>query len=162
MPVPAGPMPNTMSCVLDGFEIAALVAALGLDGAAAERTLAPGIGQAAQGRVGIGSQHAQHAVQVAVVEGVAGALQALVVGENLLGASHVVGRAFEFDGVRPQIDGDVEPVFQQAHILVPRAEQRLDVGTNPDAFLHSICLTNPCRDIRSAAVRPGKARQSRI
>ena len=34
----------------------------------------------------------------------------------------------------------VQAVFQQAHILVARAEERLDVGANPDAFLHSVSI----------------------
>ena len=125
--------------LFDGFEIAALVAALGLHGAASKGTLAPGVGQTSQRRVRIRRQHAQHAVEVAVVEAIARLLQAFVVGEDLLGASHVAGRAFEFDGIRPQVDGDVEAVFEQAHIFVPRSKQRLDVGAYPDALFHA-CL----------------------
>ncbi len=77
---------------LDGFQIAALVQALGLDGAAPERALPSGFGQSAQRGLGIGHQHAQHAVQVAVVEDVAGAVQVIVVGEDLLGAGSRRGR----------------------------------------------------------------------
>ena len=128
-----------MSCCLDGFEIAALVAALGLDGAASEGTLLAGIGQAAQRRVRIRGQHTQHAVEIAVVEAIAGALQALIIRKDLRSSSHVALGPFKLNGVRTEVNGDVQPVFQQAHILVPRAEQGLDVGTNPDALLHSLC-----------------------
>ena len=49
----------------------------------------------------------------------------------------VTRRALQVDGIRPQIDADVEAIFQQAHILVPRPKERFDVGADPDAFLHA-------------------------
>ncbi len=86
--------------------------------------------------------NAQHAVEIAVVKAESRALQAFVIGKHLLGARHVARRALQFNGVRPQVNGDVQTIFQHAHILVARAKQSLDVGTNPDAFLHSFSLTN--------------------
>ncbi len=123
--------------ILDGFEIAPLVDALGLHRAAPERALAPSFRQAAQRSFGVGQQDAQHAAQIAVVEGVSGALQMVVVGKDLLGPGDVAGRAFQIDGIRSQVNIDVQAVFQQAQILVARAEQSLDVGTDFNALLHS-------------------------
>ena len=67
--------------LLDGFEIAALIGALWLDRSPAKRALAAGFGQSAQGCVRVADHHAQHAVQVAVHELVAGAVQMLEIGE---------------------------------------------------------------------------------
>ena len=124
--------------IFDGFEIAPLVHALGLHGAASESALTSGFGQATQRHLGIGQHDAQHAAQVAVVEGVSGALQVVVVGKNLLGPGNVAGRPFQVDGIRSQVDIDVQAVFQQAYILVARAEKSLDVGTDFNALLHSV------------------------
>jgi len=125
--------------LLDGFEIAALIGAFRLNGAASKRTLAAGFGQAAQGGVRIAYNHAQHAAQVAVHELVAGAAQVLVVGEQLFGASHVAGRAFQFNVARAQIDIDVQAVFEHVEIFIARAEQGLDVGSEINTFFHSGC-----------------------
>ncbi len=67
--------------LLDGFEVAALVGAFRLDGAASEGTLAAGFGESAESGIRIADDHAQHAAQVAVHELVAGLPQMLVVGE---------------------------------------------------------------------------------
>ena len=122
----------------DGFQIAALVHALRLHRAASKRTLPSGFGQSSQRGFGIGDQHAQHAVQVAVVEGVAGALQLVVVGEDLLGAGYVARGSFEFNGVGSQVDVDVQAVFQHVQVFVAGAEQGLDVGADFNTLLHSV------------------------
>jgi len=72
--------------------------------------------------VGSRRQDAQHAVQVPVVEAVPGTLQAFVIGEYLLGTRYIAGCALQFNGVRTQVNGDVQPIFQHAHVLVPRAK----------------------------------------
>ena len=81
MPVPAGPTAKHHVVLLDGFEIAALIGAFGLDGAASKGTLAAGFGKAAKSRIRIADHHAQHAAEVAVHELVAGLPQMLVIGE---------------------------------------------------------------------------------
>ena len=124
--------------LLDSLKIAPLVDTFGLHRAASEGALATSIGQPAQRGIRVRGQHPQHAVQVAIVEAVAGALQALVIGKDLLGARHIASRTLQLDPVRPQIDGNVQPVFQHAQILIPRAEQRLDVRSSPNALLHSV------------------------
>src|ERR1700675_243124 len=67
--------------LLDGLEVAALIGAFRLDGAASKRTLASGFGQSTERYVRIANHHAQHAAQVAVDELVAGFPQMFIVGE---------------------------------------------------------------------------------
>ena len=62
----------------------------------------------------------------------------VVVGKNLLSPGNVARRPFQVDGIRSQVNIDIQAVFQQAHILVARAEQSLDVGTDFNALLHSV------------------------
>ena len=130
-----------MSCVFDRVQITPLVTALRLHGPASERTLPARLGQAAQRGVRIGGQYPHHAVQIAVVERESGTLQAFVIGENLFRAGHVARSAFQFNGIRSQIDFDVEVVFQEADIFVPRAKECFDVGADPDAFLHACAFS---------------------
>src|SRR5262249_12977458 len=126
--------------LLDSFQIAALITALRLHRTPSEGALLAGIRQPAQRRTGVRSQNSQHAIQVTVIERVAGALQGLVVGEDLLSTRHVAGCTLQFDGVRAESNGDVQPIFQEPYILVPGAEQGFDVGTNPNALLHACAL----------------------
>ena len=123
MPVPAGTDAENHVVVLDGFEVAALVGTLGLDGAAAEGPLASGFGKPAKGGIRIGDHDAQHAAQVAIDELVAGFSQMLVIGEQLFGAGHVARSAFEFNAVGAEIDVDVQAVFEHVEVFVARAEQ---------------------------------------
>ncbi len=129
--------------LLDGFEIAALVDTLRLHRAAPQRSLSACLGQTPQRGFGIRHQHAQHAVQVAVVEGVSGALQEIVIGENLLGPGYVARCPLQFDGVGPQIDVDVQPIFQHVQIFVSRAEQGLNVVADINTLLHSVAGAFP-------------------
>src|SRR5207245_1162361 len=103
-----------------------------------QRALAASFRQAAQRGLGIGHQHAQHAVHIAVVEGETGALQLIVFSEDLLGPGHIARRPFEFNGIGAQIDGNVQTAFQHVQIFIPGAEQGLYVGTDLNTFLHSV------------------------
>ena len=105
-----------------------------------KRPLASGFGEAAESDVRVAHQHAQHAVEVAVIELEAGLLQLIVVGEELLGAGYVAGRAFDFDVIGAQVNVDVQAVFEHVQVFVARAEQGLDVGTDFNTFLHSDLL----------------------
>ena len=121
----------------DRLQVAALVDALGLDGTTpAKRPLLAGLSQSAQAGLGIGHQHTQHAVQIAIVEGISGALQVVVVREELLSPGDVSSRPFQFDGVRAQIDSDIQAVFQHVQVLVARAEQGFYVRADLNIFLH--------------------------
>ena len=124
--------------VFDGFNVTALVDALGLHRAPAKRTLPSGFGQTAQARLRIGCQQAQHAVQIAIIERESGPLQVVVVSENLLRSGHIAGCALELYRVRAQVNGDVQAVFEQAEIFVSCAEQGFDVGDYINTFFHSI------------------------
>jgi hypothetical protein len=48
--------------------------------------------------------------------------QAFVIDKDLLGARYIAGRAFQFNRIRAQVNGDVQAIFQHAHILIPRAK----------------------------------------
>ena len=122
---------------LDRFQIAALIRTLGLDCLPAKRTLASGFGQSTQGDVRVADQHAQHAVQVAVLKLEAGPMQVVVVGEQLLGAGHVARRAFQVDVIGTQVDVDVQAVFEHVQVFIASAEQGHEVRTDFNAFLHS-------------------------
>ncbi len=80
----------------DGVHIAALGDGLRRDGFLAEIALPPAFHQTAQGGFRVGGDHAQKAVQIAVVEDVAFAHQRAVVGKNVGGARDAVVFAFDF------------------------------------------------------------------
>ena len=122
--------------LLDGFEVAALIDALGLYGALAERALLAGLGQTAQGGGRIGGQHANHVAEIAVHEGVTAALQVLVVGKDLLSAGDVGGCSGNLDGIGPQVDGHVQTIFQQAQVFVSGSKQGFDIWADFDILLH--------------------------
>ena len=50
-----------------------------------------------------------------------------IIRKHLLGAGHVASGAFEFNPVRPQINVDVQAIFEHMQVFVPRAKQCLDV-----------------------------------
>ena len=60
----------------------------------------------------------------------------VVIGEDLFGAGNVARRTFQVNGIGSQVDIDIQAVFQQAQIFVPRAEKSLDVGADFNALLH--------------------------
>ena len=74
---------------LAGFDVAPLVAGLGRQNLLAEITLPPAVNQAAERHFGVGRDHAQIAVQVAVVERSARLDQVHVVFEDARGADHI-------------------------------------------------------------------------
>ena len=122
--------------LLDGFEIAALVDALGLDRSFAERPLLSGFRQTAKVTLASVVKHAHHVDRSPFTKREAGALQMVVVGEHLFRAAHVACGAFDFDGLGPQIDGYVQAVFQQPQVFVAGAEEGLDIGRDLDILLH--------------------------
>src|SRR2546426_285676 len=110
LPVPAGPMPNTISYFSMASRYRRWLTLFGCTVRRPNERCRPASANP-QSRFGIGHQHTQHAVQVAVIEGESGALQLIVIGEDLLGASHISRCALEFDGIGFQIDGDLQTVF---------------------------------------------------
>ena len=124
--------------LLDGFQIAPLVDALGLHRALAKRALLAGLGQTAQGGSGVGGQDANHGAEVAVNEVMAVAQQVLVIGKNLLGAANVDGSTDDFDGFGAQVDGDVQTIFQQAQVFVSGAKQGCDIRAYFNVLLHRL------------------------
>src|SRR5205085_11407785 len=122
---------------LDGFQIPPLIRTLWLHRTPAKRTLASGFGQTAQSDIGIANQHAQHAVQIAILKLESGPMQLIVVRKYLLCASDIAGRTFELNVLGAQIDVDVKTIFQHVEVFISCAEQGFDVRTNLDALLHS-------------------------
>src|ERR1051326_2695345 len=75
----------------------------------------------------------------------AGAAQVVKVGEDLLGAGHVPGCAFNLHGIGLEVDGDVQPVFHHLQVLIASAEELLDVWDDFNILLHL-----PCADSSTA------------
>ncbi len=122
---------------LDGVDVAPLHHALRRDHFLAEGALFPALDQTAQGDVGVHGHHAQEAVQIAVVEGVALAHQGDVVVQDLRGPGYAGLLAFDFQGVIQQPRADVQAFFDQADILVSGPEQGLNAAADLDDGLHS-------------------------
>src|SRR5690348_10495187 len=74
------------------------------------------------------------------------ALQVIVIRKNLLGSRHIARCPFQIDSVGSKIDVDVQPVFEYMQVLVPGAEQRFNVRSNLDAFLHARRFITPCEN----------------
>ena len=83
--------------------------------------------QSTQGHRRIAGQHLEHGRQVAVLEFESGALQVIVIGEDLFGPLDVLRRAFDLDGISQEINGYIESVFQQPQVFIPRSKKRLNV-----------------------------------
>jgi len=128
--------------LLNSFHVAPLVHAFRLHHAPAQRALAASVGKATQGRARVRRQHTQHAVQVAIVEGVSRALQMVVIGKDLLGPGNIAGRTLQFNRIGAQIDVDVQTVFQHMQVFIPGTEQGFNVRSNLNALLHSV-LAHP-------------------
>ncbi len=81
------------------------------------------------------------------------ALQVLVVGKDLLGASDVGGCSDNLNGIGPQVDGHVQTVFQQAQVFVSGSKQGFDIWADFDVLLHlgSEDSLQLCRDNRFVA-----------
>ena len=122
--------------LFDGFQIAALVDALGLDRALAKGALLAGFGQTAQGGCPVGGQDANHGAQISVDEAVSVAQQVLIVGKHLLDPADVAGRAGDLDGVGAQVDGDIQTIFQQAQVFVAGTKQGFDIRADFNVLLH--------------------------
>ena len=122
---------------LNGFDVSFLIQALRLNSAASEGALASSFRQTTQCSFWVRHQDAQHAVQIAVIKSVPGALQVAIVGKDLLGPGNIAHCPFQFDRVGSQVDGDVQTVFQHMQVFVPGTEQGFNVRSNLDALLHS-------------------------
>ena len=135
--------------LLNRIQIAALVDALGLHLALAERALAAGFGEPAQTGAGIGGHHAQQGAEIAVVELVAGALQVVEVGKHLFGARDVARRAFNLDRIGLQVDGYAESILHQVQVFIAGAKQGFDLGADVNIFLHrdSITTSSACAQL---------------
>ena len=62
--------------------------------------------------------------------------QVLVVGENLLGARKIAGRAFEENVVGAKVDGDVQSTFEQMKVFIPGTKQGLQVRSDLKLLIH--------------------------
>ena len=71
------------------------------------------------------------------------AVQMVEVGENLLGAGDVSGRAFNVNSIRFQLDTYVEAVLHDLEIFVAGTEKLLDVRHNFNTFLHPVLQFPP-------------------
>ncbi len=121
---------------LDGFQVAALVDGFRRQDLLAEVALLAALHQRAQGHFGIGGDHAQVAVQVAVVEDVAFAHQRVVVFQDAFGARDVVGFAFDFEVVVDQLGVDAQSGFDQPDVFIAGAEEAFDASADAHASFH--------------------------
>ena len=85
----------------------------------------------------IGGDHAQEAVQIAVVEDVAFAHQRAVVGKDVGSARDARVFAFNFETIIEQARADIQPAFDQPNILVASPEQGLNAAADLYAGFHS-------------------------
>src|SRR5450631_4513905 len=69
----------------------------------------------------------------------------LEIREDLLRAGYISRGTFNLEGVRTQINVDIQAVFKHSQILIPRAEESLDVRANRNTFLHSVLAHPPSR-----------------
>ena len=122
LPVPAGPIAEDHVVLLDGFQVSALVNTLGLHGALAEGALLACFDKTAQRRRRVGGQDPDHRSEVPINKGDAGTNQVLVIGKDLLGASHIAGRSLYFDGIDLHSNGNVQAIFQQTQVFISCAE----------------------------------------
>ena len=87
--------------------------------------------------------HAQVAVQVAVVEDVAFAHQRVVVLQDVFRAGDVAGLAFDFQVVVDQLRVDTQAGFDQTDVFVAGAEQAFDASADLNACFH-LCAEGCC------------------
>ncbi len=121
---------------LDGFQVAALVDGFRRQDLLAEIALLAAVHQCAQRHFGIVGDHAQVAVQVAVVENVAFADQRVIVFQDILGPGDVVRFAFDFQIVIDQLSVNAQAGFDQPDIFVAGAKQAFDASVNTHAGFH--------------------------
>jgi hypothetical protein len=122
---------------LDRVDIATLHHGLRRDDFLAEAALLSALDQTAQAGARIGGDHAQEAVQIAVVEDVPFADQRAVIGKNIGGARHGLVVALDFQAIVQQAGADIQFAFEQADIFIASPEQRLNAAADLYAGLHS-------------------------
>ena len=132
---------------LDGFEIAALRDGFGRENLLAETALLAAVDQRAKRDFGIGGDDAQQAVEIAVLEDLAFADEREVVLEDSLGAGHVVGLAFDFDGVAAEFRADVQAGFDEPDVFIAGTEEALDASADLHAGFHLVGTRPPGNDV---------------
>ncbi len=92
------------------------------------------VDQLAQGACRVGDQELEQSVEFTVLQRDAGAAECIKVGEDLRGASDLEVLAGDVDGVRAEIDLYMEAVFKEPKILVTRAVEGFNTGSDVDCF----------------------------
>ena len=101
-----------------------------------EIALLAAVHQRAQRHFGIEGDHAQVAVQVAVVEHVTFAHERVVVFQDVFGAADIAGLAFDLQVVVDQLRVDAQSGFDQPDVLIASAKQAFDASGNTHAGFH--------------------------
>ncbi len=123
---------------LDGFQVAALVDGFRRQHLLAEIALLAAVDQGAEGHFRVVGDHAQVAVQVAVIEDVAFAQQRVVVFQDVFGAGDVVGFAFDFEVVVYELSVDAQSGFEKPDVFIAGAKQALDASADTHAGFHQV------------------------
>jgi hypothetical protein len=89
-------------------------------------------------RLGVFGDHAEIAVQVAVVEDVPFAHQRHVVFKNAFGAGHGFSFPFDFQQAVDELRVHFEARFDQADVLIAGAEQALNASADLHAGFHLV------------------------
>ena len=82
------------------------------------------------------------------------ALQVFEVGEDLFGARYLGRRAANFNGIRPQVDSDLEAGFHQMQVFVTGTKEGLDIRADLDIFLQSDLGVTPWRSPGARGLSP--------
>ena len=92
----------------------------------------------AQSDFGIGGDHAQQAVQIAILENDAFADEREIILQNTFGTRYGFGLAFDFERVLAQPRADIQTGFEQTDIFIPRAEKAFNAAANLNCGFHFI------------------------
>jgi hypothetical protein len=96
-----------------------------------------------KGHFGVGSDDAQQAVQIAILENDALANEREVILENTFRSRYGFGLTLNFEGVFPQLCADIQAGFEQPDILIPRAEKAFNAVANLNDGFHLFGVKPP-------------------
>ena len=101
--------------------------------------LAARVDEGTQADGGVGHDHLEHGVKLAVMEVDAAFPEGVEVGKDTLDPCDASGIAGDMDSVGAEIDGDVQAIFEEAKVFVVGAVERLDTGSDFDGLSYQVC-----------------------
>ena len=147
---------------LDGFQITALRDRFRSENLLAEAALLSAFEKAAQRHFGIGGNHAQQAVQIAILENDAFANEREIILQNTFGTRYGFGFALDFEGVLPQPGADIQTGFEQADVFVARAEEAFNAAANLNCGFHLFGATTSGKCLWEVQTSGGLKRGKRM